>query len=128
MIEQALAQNGYKASVQQTGNGRTIEYQLFARVTGQLAAAPEEGPESFARLAQAVHSNLELWTALAMDVASEGNGLPKDLRAKLFYLFEFTREHSRKVLDRTAKPDVLVDINKAIMRGLRGVTDTDGAQ
>ena len=32
---------------------------------------------------------------------------------------EFTRVHSRKVLDGKATPDALLDVNRAVMRGLR---------
>ena len=53
-------------------------------------------------------------------VAEEGNGLPAKLRAQLFYLYEFTTQHSRAVRDRKASVDVLIDINTAVMRGLRG--------
>ena len=48
--------------------------------------------------------------------------LPPALRAQLFYLYEFTDQHSRKVLAGNASIEVLVDINTAVMRGLRGET------
>ncbi|MDO9525518.1 MAG: flagellar biosynthesis regulator FlaF, partial [Gemmobacter sp.] len=57
---------------------------------------------------------------LAADVAETDNGLPGPLRAQLFYLYEFASEHSRKVLSGSASVEVLVDINTAVMRGLRG--------
>ena len=55
----------------------------------------------------------------AADVADRANGLPQDLRARIFYLAEFTDQHSSKVLSGKGKADVLVEINAAIMRGLR---------
>ena len=76
--------------------------------------------EDFPLLATAVHENLQLWCALAVDVADKGNGLPAALRAQLFYLYEFTAGHSRAVLANRASVEVLVDINTAVMRGLRG--------
>jgi flagellar protein FlaF len=99
---------------------RTIEYDLFARVTRQLAAAATGRAQDFAALTRALHDNLRLWRTLAVDVAEPGNGLPQALRARLFYLYEFTDQHSRKVLDGNAKAGVLVEINTAVMRGLRG--------
>ncbi|MFN6978293.1 MAG: flagellar biosynthesis regulator FlaF [Gemmobacter sp.] len=42
------------------------------------------------------------------------------MRAQLFYLYEFTAAHSRRVLDGTASVEALVDVNTAMMRGLRG--------
>ncbi len=53
-------------------------------------------------------------------MALPGISLPAALRARLFYLYEFTARHSRAVLDGKASVEVLVDINTAVMRGLRG--------
>jgi flagellar biosynthesis activator protein FlaF len=99
---------------------RTIEYDLFARVTRQVSAAFAGRERDHAGLVRALHDNSQLWRTLAADVAGSGNGLPQDLRARLFYLYEFTEAHSRKVLDGTAEVGVLVEINTSVMRGLRG--------
>ncbi len=99
---------------------RGIEYDIFARVTHRLKAALAAGYRDFPGLAAALHENRRLWTVLAADVAAPGNALPAGLRAQLFYLYEFTDRHSRKVLSGEATADVLVDINAAVMRGLRG--------
>lgn len=98
-----------------------IEYQAFAQITKNLkAAAPGlEDAEQFPRLAAAMHENLRLWTIIASDVAGEGNELPETLRAQLFYLAEFTRAHTQKVLKREAEVADLIEINTAVMRGLR---------
>ncbi|QIE56981.1 flagellar biosynthesis regulator FlaF [Pikeienuella piscinae] len=99
---------------------RQIEYQAFARITRALDAAAEtDGPTAFPRLAAALHDNLKLWTVIAADVALEGNGLPEMLRARLFYLAEFTRAHTRKVLAQEENAAPLIELNTAIMRGLR---------
>jgi flagellar protein FlaF len=60
---------------------------------------------------------------LAADVAEPDNGLPQELRARIFYLAEFTADHSRKVLRGGETVDALVDINTAMMRGLRQKVD-----
>jgi flagellar biosynthesis activator protein FlaF len=93
-----------------------MEYDLFARITRRLTTSSRD----FAALASAIHDNRTLWTTLAADVSDPGNGLPGPLRAQLFYLAEFTAVQSRKVLDGSGSVDVLVDINTAVMRGLRG--------
>ena len=67
--------------------------------------------------------NARLWSTLGADVADPGNGLPQKLRAQLYYLFEFTAQHSRLVLDGSAGAEVLIDINTAVMRGLRGANE-----
>lgn len=99
---------------------RQIEYQAFAKITQDLTgAAAEEGRVSFSQLAEALHENLRLWTVVAADVAESDNALPENLRAQLFYLAEFTRAHTRKVLKGEAEAAALIDINTAVMRGLR---------
>ncbi len=99
---------------------RAHEYDLLARCTQKLAMAWTRRKEDFPLLATALTENLQLWCALAVDVADKGNGLPAPLRAQLFYLYEFTAGHTRAVLDNRASVEVLVDINTAVMRGLRG--------
>ncbi len=113
----ARAYNGARSTIK---SPRQIEYEAFARATNALGdAASAEGPEAFPRLAAALHENLKLWTVVAGAVATEGNGLPETLRAGLFSLAEFTRQHTRKVLAREAEAEPLIDINMSIMRGLR---------
>lgn len=85
-----------------------------------MAAAWAARDTNFAGLVRALHDNTALWRTLASDVAEPENGLPKALRARLFYLYEFTVQHSTKILDDLASVEVLVDINTAVMRGLRG--------
>ncbi|MEZ5796992.1 MAG: flagellar biosynthesis regulator FlaF [Paracoccaceae bacterium] len=53
-------------------------------------------------------------------MADDGNSLPGALRARLFYLYQFTAEHSRRIRAGAASPEVLVEINTAVLRGLRG--------
>lgn len=99
---------------------RRIEYDLLARATQRLGGAWARRAQDFPALAAALAENQRLWSAFAADVAGPGNGLPAALRARLFYLHEFTAQHSRKVLDGQGSVAVLVDINTAVMRGLRG--------
>lgn len=99
---------------------RAQEYDLLARCTQKLSMAWMRRKEDFPMLATALTENLRLWSALAADVAEKGNGLPPPLRAQLFYLYEFTAGHTRSVLDGRASVEVLIDINTAVMRGLRG--------
>lgn len=118
MFESTLAENCYTNPARSTATPRNVEYQVFARVTGQLSTAHCDG--EFGKLAQALQDNLSLWTILGTDVAGAANGLPAELRSKLFYLYEFTRTHTARVMDGDATPEILVEINSAIMRALRG--------
>ncbi|MEY4984795.1 MAG: hypothetical protein RIR62_3061 [Pseudomonadota bacterium] len=103
-----------------TRSPRSAEYDLLARVTARLQAAWGRRHADHPDLVRALADNLDLWSTLAADVAGDGNGLPAALRARLFYLYEFTAHHSRAVLENRASVEVLVDINTAVMRGLRG--------
>lgn len=99
---------------------RSIEYEALARATRQLSAAWPRRKADFPSLISALNDNLALWSTLAADVATPENGLPAALRAQLFYLYEFTDHHSRLVREGKATVEVLIDVNTAIMRGLRG--------
>lgn len=103
-----------------TRSFRSIEYDLLAQITHRLKAAWELRSNDFPSLASALHDNQQLWSTLATDVSDPGNRLPAALRARLFYLYEFTAHHSRAVLDGSGSVEVLTDINTAVMRGLRG--------
>ncbi|MCV2866092.1 flagellar biosynthesis regulator FlaF [Defluviimonas sp. WL0075] len=110
-----LAQDSYAATAASVRTPRATEYALLARTTHALTHA-----DGFAALVRALHDNRRLWTTLAADVAEPGNGLPQELRARLFYLSEFTAHHSRKVLAGEADAGALIAINTAVMRGLAG--------
>ena len=96
---------------------RGTEYEIFARITHRLKAASQA--IGFSAMARALHDNRDLWTTLADDVADEANALPLSLRQQIIALATFTRQHSSRVLAGTATVEVLIDINTAIMRGLK---------
>ncbi|MGB0497875.1 MAG: flagellar biosynthesis regulator FlaF [Rubricella sp.] len=106
----------YARRVEHQPTPRAVEYEAFARVTAALGTA-KSGP--FAALATALHENRRLWDMLAADIAGDANELPVELRARIFYLAEFTRLQTGRILAGEAEPDILVEINTAIMRGLR---------
>jgi flagellar biosynthesis activator protein FlaF len=99
---------------------RSVEYDLLAQITQRLRSAWANRATDFPALVRAVTDNTQLWSTLASDVALPVNSLPAALRARLFYLYEFTAHHSRAVLEDKASVEVLADINMAVMRGLRG--------
>lgn len=119
------ARNAYAQTSTATRTPRGIEYQVIARVTHRLKSAAQKGGAGFAELAAAVADNRRLWTILATDVARSGNGLPDELRARILYLAEFTNAHSRAVLAGRASPAPLLEVNAAVLRGLR--QDASGA-
>ncbi|MCW9042520.1 MAG: flagellar biosynthesis regulator FlaF [Pseudopelagicola sp.] len=122
MAFQQLAQDLYKTSPARTGASRSVEYDAVARITRQLRNASRKGATGFSDLVQAVHMNRRLWTLFATNVADTDNALPDSLRAQLFYLAEFTQAHSEKILSGEASVRPLLEINMAVLRGLRGGT------
>lgn len=107
----------YAKNTQATTSARGLEYRVFAQSTRQLVLALEDGGDISA-IARGVYDNRRLWQVIAADVADADNGLPEQLRGRLFYLAEFVEQHSRKVLAGAATVAALVDVNKAVMRGL----------
>ena len=113
----------YASATRATGTAREIEHGIFSRVTGALSRAIRED-RPFPELATAMHENQRLWTALALDLADDRNALPEALRAQLLGLAQFVRNHTSSVLRGEAEASVLVEINTAVMRGLRGQAGT----
>jgi flagellar protein FlaF len=75
--------------------------------------------KDFPALAEALHENNRLWMTLAIDVAHPDNLLPDELRARIVYLAEFTRQHSHKVMRKLESAVPLLEINAAILKGLK---------
>jgi flagellar protein FlaF len=117
----ARAAQGYRAVQLQTESPRGTEAKLFAEVTAELVRAERAGRPGFQDLAAALHRNRLLWDALLADLAQEVNGLPVVLKAQLIELGHFVRHHSGRVLKGEEAVRPLIDINQAILAGLRGV-------
>lgn len=128
MMESSLAQNGYAATAQTISSDRGLEYQVFARITQELSSLRPEAPDYHAKMIAALNRNMKLWTILSVEVSEENNRLPKELRAKIFQLAEFTRAHTAKVYAGEADPTVLVEINTMVMRGLRNGPSTESGE
>lgn len=114
-----IGKNGYANSTRQTGTPRDIEYQVLLRITGRLSHV-RTGRCAFPEMVEALDENLRFWRTVAIDVHDDDNSLPVQLRAQLFYLFEFTHVHSPKVMRGEADISALIDINKAVLAGLKG--------
>lgn len=119
MNAQLAAQKAYTSSTSPHRTTRGTEYEVFAQITRRLHGAIQKDPHDFSGLVHALHENRQLWTVLATDVTDANNKLSAELRAQIFYLAEFTQHHSSLVLSGDATAEVLVEINTAVMRGLR---------
>lgn len=99
---------------------REAEYEVISRVTRELTRANESKETNPKALIEALYLNERLWSALISDVALEENGLPASLKSKLVYLYRFTRHQSDILRETRGDAGALIDINKAVLRGLRG--------
>jgi flagellar protein FlaF len=120
MNSNSLAHSAYAAAAAPIRTERGTEYAVFAQITHRLKALDERDKSAFPQLAQAVFDNSKLWGVLSEDLMQDTNALPIALRAQLVSLAEFVRRHSLAVLAGRASIAALVDINTAIMKGLRG--------
>lgn len=120
------AKRAYQSPDTPVRTPRQVEYDLLARITQRLAKAWARRAEDYPAFVAALSENTRLWSTFAADLVDPGNRLPEKLRGQLFYLFRFTDEHSRAILDNRGSAEVLIDINKAVMRGLRGPSENAG--
>ncbi len=121
MSAAAHARSIYRQSARPLRSPRETEYELLATITTRIRAALQHQRNRLSpALVAALHDNLGLWATFGADLADPRNGFPPELRARLFYLAEFTRHHTGRVLSGEATAEILNDINTAVMRGLRG--------
>ena len=114
------AQDGYGRNAIHMKSPRDAEYEAIARISHRLRAAAQNRSKDYASYVGALHENNRLWTTLATELAQPENELPKDLRARLFWLAEFTAKETRKLLRNEGDVGILIEINSAVLQGLRG--------
>lgn len=114
----------YQKAAQKTEDPRQLELRAFAHATRELIAASELPKSEIGRRAEALSRNRRLWTLLASDCATEGNGLPPTLRAQIISLSLFVDRQSRAVIREDESFDVLIEINRTIMEGLASTSPT----
>ncbi len=114
------AKSAYSAASAPTRTAKNLEYDVIARITRRMIQAAQKGRGSFAELAEVLHENRRMWSIFEADLLHNENQLPLGLKQNLVYLAAFTKEHTRKVMSRKETIQPLVEINTAIMRGLRG--------
>ncbi len=124
MTPHTLAQRAYAQTAAPTRTPRDTEYEAISKITHRLKAAAARQKTDFGGFVQALHENRRLWTVLASGVTDSDNALPNELRARIFYLAEFTEQHSSQVLGNKATVEPLLEINMAVLRGLRQVGAT----
>ncbi len=104
---------------------KDTEIEIILETTRRLKLADETRDKNFPTFAAALQDNRKLWITLAVDVADPQNGLPRELRAKIFYLSEFIQTYTRKTLAEELSVEPLLDINLAVLRGLACKRNTE---
>lgn len=97
---------------------RSTEFDALARISHRLRRALANGKSDYPSLVSALHENRRIWTVFASSVAQDDNALPSDLRARIFYLSEFTEHMTKKVMRGEDSGAALIEINAAVLRGL----------
>ncbi|MEM1138460.1 MAG: flagellar biosynthesis regulator FlaF [Pseudomonadota bacterium] len=113
-----MSLQAYQATQKTVESPREAEYRIFGQVTSALVRAEENTDDLKARI-DAVGDNRKLWSALAMDCATEGNGLPDVLRAQIISLSIWVGKYSTEVMTAKASMEPLIDVNRAVMEGLK---------
>ncbi len=94
--------------------GRILEKEYAVLLRGDLDDIEKVAAE------KSLLKNERLWIEIATQVADPDNELSADVRARLFYLSEFVRFKTSKVLRAEAGLSSLIETNVAVLRGLKG--------
>lgn len=117
------AKEGYRLNSAPIKSNRAVEYEAIARISHRLRSAGLSQNKNYPEFVEALSENSKLWTTLAVDVAQNENGLPESLRARLFWLAEFTTQETGRILRGEGDLSILIEINAAVLHGLRGQAD-----
>lgn len=102
-------------------DARGSEYQVIAAITHRMHTLDPKNPVTYPRFIEVLHENRKLWDVISTDVAFDTNKLPVPVKAQLFYLAEFVRFHTNRVIHENESHQVLIDINASVMQGLRPI-------
>lgn len=114
-----IAERGYMQNAASTRSERRTEYEVLARITHRLRKAAQNERRDYPAYIEALNDNRTIWKAFAVDVLDKKNGLPDELKARIFYLAEFTDSHTSKIIREKQSVVPLLEINVAILRGLK---------
>jgi len=102
---------------------RTAEAVVLSRITARLGDADRRSGQDFPAFAAALDENRKFWSIAAIDLASDGNRLPDDLRARLLSIAAFVLDQTSRMLASGGSAAALIDINRAVISGLAAQAD-----
>ena len=116
--------DAYIQTIKQTAAPRDVEYRLLVKVTAALTSAKEQlaasagSPKAMSSVMDALNWNNQVWDAFVEDVGTEGNALPRELRAAIVSLGIWVSRETNAVVSGNGDIDSLISVNQAIMRWL----------
>ena len=123
--------DAYKKALHKTASGRDTEYRLLAQVTASLIEAKDAdgdmrtNPLKMRTIAEALNWNNEVWTAFMDDCRSSENQLPEKLKGGILSLGIWVNKETRLAMNGEATLDMLIAINRDIMKGLSASAETN---
>lgn len=112
-----MSLNAYKNALKSAETPKQAEYRLFAEVTAALTEAKRVAARGTV-LVEALDWNRRLWSTLASDCSSDGNALPRELRAQIISVGLWVSRYASEVARGKADIDALIEVNRTIMEGL----------
>lgn len=119
-----MSLQAYQRAAEQAEGPKQTEFRLFGVVTRALMDAAQKDATDVGGRMRALHWNRRLWTALAADCANPDNRLPMELRANIISLSIWVDKYTSKVMRERDPIQPLIDINRIIMQGLSGQTQS----
>lgn len=113
------AAEGYRSALTRFETHREAEARLLSRLNRNLQQSMTNMPNNISAFMHALYENDRFWAHIAMDLSEDSNQLPEQLRASLISISGFVIRHSANVRKGAASAEPLIDINLAIIRGLR---------
>lgn len=116
--------DAYNRAIKNTASPRDVEYRLLGQVTAALMKAQQRmvdarnKPTAMAEVMDALNWNNQVWDTFVEDVGTEGNMLPRELRAAIVSLGIWVSRETGLVSSGEGDIEALISVNKAIMRGL----------
>ena len=126
MSKTGRARNVAKAYGRTQFNGnspREQEAQAFSYVVSALEDSMKN-PENQKQYYTAIGFNQKLWTSVKLSMFDPDHEVPEKIRKNILSLGLFIDKHSQKLLAEydPAELKVLVDINRSMVLGLKGIT------
>lgn len=114
-----MYQSSYdEVTADRQGGARQAEREAFETSALLLRKASECGPDS-REAVEAIHFVNRLWSILLEDLASEGNGLPDELRASLISVGIWILRRAEDIrLGKLRDFSAMIDVTESISKGL----------